>query len=198
MHVPELAPFQGAFKDLAAWCVGSGVPHAIIGGVATSLRSRPRTTQDIDVLILLDLPAWPEFLENGRAFGFEPRVADALAFARRANVLLLRHEPTGTPVDMTFGVLPFEQEAVERSQQIELSAGVTVRVPRPEDLLVMKAVAHRGKDMVDIEAILEAHPDLDLKRVRAWVADFAAVLESPEILADFERVAAGTRGPGKL
>jgi predicted nucleotidyltransferase len=193
VRVPELAPFLGAFKDLTGWCEGSGVPHAIIGGVAASLRSRPRTTQDVDVLIFLDLPAWPEFLEKGRTFGFVPRVADALAFARRANVLLLRHEPTGTPVDMSFGVLPFEQEAVERAQRIELTSGVTVRVPRPEDLLVMKAVAHRGKDLVDIEAILEAHPDLDLERARAWIADFAAVLEAPEIAADFERLIAKAR-----
>jgi hypothetical protein len=59
---------------------------------------------------------------------------------------------------------------------------------RAEDLVVMKALARRTRDIADIEAVLDAHPDLDLDRVRYWVGEFAAVLEAPEILEDLERM----------
>lgn len=64
---------------------------------------------------------------------------------------------------------------------IDVSPGVSIRVASPEDIIVMKAVAGRGRDIVDIENILQACPDLDVERVRRWVREFSAVLEMPKI-----------------
>ena len=50
----------------------------------------------------------------------------------------------------------------------------------------MKAVAHRPQDMADIEAVLAAHPKLNVRRARRWLREFAAALEMPEILNDLE------------
>ena len=61
-------------------------------------------------------------------------------------------------------------------------------MPAPEDLIIMKAVAHRQRDLIDIEAILDAHPKLNLKRIRKWVKEFSSVLEMPEILKDIEKM----------
>jgi ribosomal 50S subunit-associated protein YjgA (DUF615 family) len=63
-----------------------------------------------------------------------------------------------------------------------------VRVPTPEDLIISKAVAHRARDLVDVESILESHPQLDFNRIRTLVREFAAVLEMPEIFDDLEQV----------
>jgi hypothetical protein len=52
--------------------------------------------------------------------------------------------------------------------------------PLPENLIIMKAVAHRPQDLADIEAILVANLKLNLRRVRHWVREFAAALEMPE------------------
>jgi len=46
----------------------------------------------------------------------------------------------------------------------------------------MKAIAHRPRDMADIEAILDAQPQLDLRRVRRWVREFSTLLETPALL----------------
>ena len=45
-----------------------------------------------------------------------PRIENADEFARNNRVLLLKHQETGIPVDISLGVLPLEIEAVERSQ----------------------------------------------------------------------------------
>jgi hypothetical protein len=57
-------------------------------------------------------------------------------------------------------------------------------VTTPEDLIVFKAVAHRSKDLLDIEGIIRSHPNLDRERVERWVREFAAALEMPELWED--------------
>lgn len=52
----------------------------------------------------------------------------------------------------------------------------------------MKAVAHRLRDIADIEAILNVERNLDLARIRYWVSQFAGALEMPELVDDLERV----------
>lgn len=177
---------QGALTGLIEWLAGSNVPHAIIGGVAVSLIAQPRVTQDIDVVIWLPDEAWPELLTSGASFGFNPRIDQPLDFARRARVLLLRHEPSGISADISCGSLPFEREAIDRAITLHV-AGLTLKVSTPEDLIIMKAVAGRPRDRVDIESILDTNPQLDLERVRHWVREFANVLECPEMADDLEK-----------
>lgn len=62
----------------------------------------------------------------------------------------MRHEESGVDVDISLG-LPFEVEAVERSSEHQVGT-LTTRLPTPElILIILKAVAHRPKDMLDIE-----------------------------------------------
>lgn len=186
MAEPEdhLVPLLAALRDLVAWLQDAPTPGTVIGGVAASLLGRPRVTRDIDALVLLDESEWEAFLAKGTEFGFVPRLADALPFAHQARVLLVRHEASGIDLDMAFGALPFEEEAVARAVWHEVG-GIRIPLPLPEDLLIMKAVAHRPRDLADIEAILDAQPQLDLPRVRHWVREFSAALEAPELLRDF-------------
>jgi hypothetical protein len=162
------------------------VPGLVIGGLAVALLGRPRVTRDVDALVLLAEERWPAFLEAGSALGFVPRQPDTLAFAREARVLLVRHQATGIDVDVALGCLPFEKEAVARARVVQV-AGVSVPLPTPEDLVIMKAVAHRSRDLLDIDGLLAAHPDLDLRRVRRWVRAFAEALETPEIYDDLQQ-----------
>ena len=45
----------------------------------------------------------------------------------------------------------------------------------------MKAVAHRPKDIADIQAIAASHPSLDKERIRSWVEQFGEALELPNL-----------------
>lgn len=183
----ELAPLLSALADLARWFEAAKIRGIVVGGVAASLIGRPRLTYDVDALIVADETRWKDLLERGAPFGFHPRLADPLAFAARARVLLMRHEPSGVDVDIMFGALRFEEEAVAHRTLVTV-AGVTLPLPTPEDLIVMKAVAHRPRDLTDIEAILDAHPDLDVERVRRWVQEFARAAAMPEIWDDLQRL----------
>jgi len=184
-----LSPLIQALLDLIKWLQDRNVRGIIIGGVAASLLGRPRVTRDIDALVLLDSKWWDEFLKGGQQFGFVPRIGDPLVFAQKSRVLLVAHEPSGIDIDISFGILPFEEEAVDRAVNTEV-AGITIPLPTPEDLVIMKAVAHRPIDMLDIQSLMDAQVDIDLRRVRQWVREFSSVLEMPEIYTDLEKILA--------
>ena len=127
---------------------------------------------------------------NGAAsFGIVPRIPDALEFAARSRVLLLRHAKSEIDLDVAFTGLQFERVAVEKSR-VHKIAGIALRLPRVEDLLVMKAVAHRPKDLEDIRVLLAAHPDTDVVAVRRWVREFATATSMPDMLNDLDKVLA--------
>lgn len=180
---PLLAPIQ-ALQNLLSQFKDQGV---IIGGVAASLLGAPRYTVDLDAMILLGLEELPQLLEKAAALGIEPRIADPAAFTRRSRVLLLRHTASGTDIDLSLGILPFEVEMVERSSIVEIGV-LKLRLPTPEDLIIMKAVAHRPKDVEDIRAITNSHPDLDKERIRFWVEQFGEALDLPGLWKEIEKI----------
>jgi len=175
--------------DLMRWWKSQRTKGLIIGGLAVAILGRPRTTRDVDGVVILPESKWESFLSAGAKFGFIARIPDALAFAREARVLLVRHDASGIEVDISLGLLPFEAEAISRANTVEVG-GVAIPVPTPEDLIVMKAIARRDRDFADIEGLLKAHPRLDLSRIRTWSRAFAEGLEMPEIVEDLERLIA--------
>ena len=172
--IPLLAPVQ-ALQNLIMHFNNQGV---IIGGVAASLLGTPRYTVDLDAVFLLGFDELPRLLHDAAEQGIEPRIADPVVFARKSRVLLLRHTPSGIDIDISLGILPFEIEMVERSSLFEIGP-VKLRLPTPEDLIIMKAVAHRPKDLEDIRSIANSHPTLDRERIRFWVEQFGEALDLP-------------------
>lgn len=163
---------------------GRGV---IIGGIATGLLGKPRFTVDLDAMFLATINDAPRILNLAKEEGIEPRTDNVLEFAKKSHVLLLRHKKSGINIDISLGILPFEEEVVERS--IRHDAGVmAIRLPTPEDLIILKAVAHRPKDLEDIRTIVDNYETLDTKRIETWVKSFAEIMESPELWAQIEKI----------
>jgi len=187
--IETLVPLLSALRDLVAWLKANRVRGIIIGGVAASILGRPRVTHDVDALVLVDERKWNEFLTAGARFGFVSRVTNPLDFARRAKVLLVRHKTSGIDADVTLGTLPFEKEAITHAVWLNIK-GVHLPLPTPEDLVIMKAVAHRPRDLADIESIMDAHPKLNLRKIRRWVREFSTAVEMPDILNDVEKILA--------
>ena len=142
---------EDAVRALVAVLDASTVPYAIIGGIAVISRGVPRGTRDVDATLWgpdLDLPAVAKALG---AAGFKPRIEKAEEFARQRQVLLLNHTASGTPVDLMLAWLPFEQEAIERAERIEL-AGIKVPVATAEDLIIFTGEEHGFFDLADASA----------------------------------------------
>ena len=159
----------------------------IIGGIAVGLLGKPRFTADVDAMFLLSIQDIPRFLELANEEDIVPRTLNVEEFARKSRVLLLKHEPTNTEIDVSLGVLPFEEEMVERGE-IKSFANLSIRLPTPEDLIIMKAIAHRPKDLEDTRTLVDKYPALDHHRIERWVKDFAQALETPELWGQVEKI----------
>ena len=181
------ASLLAALADLVSWLESIHQPSMVIGGVAASALGRPRMTQDIDALALIPEASWQSSVTSAQQFGITPRIPGVVDFAQRSRVLLLHHLASGIDIDVIIGGLQFEREACGHSEIHDIG-GLRVRLPRVEDLLVMKAVARRPKDLQDIEGLLEAHPNLNLSLVRRWVSEFAAATAMPDMIEELEKI----------
>jgi Nucleotidyl transferase of unknown function (DUF2204) len=178
---PEsLTPFLAPLRAVQGLLDAFGGRGVIIGGIAASLLGKPRFTADVDAVILVEMDEIPRLLQQAAACGIQARIAGAEAFARKNRVLLLRHTASGIDIDISLGMLPFEIEMVARSRSLAMG-GLQLRLPSPEDLIILKAVAHRPQDLLDIDSVLASQPVLDKEYIRVWVQQFAEALEMPEL-----------------
>jgi len=174
-------------RELVALFDDLSIRYTTIGGIALAMVSEPRFTRDIDTVIWIEREDWGPFIQQAVNHGFEPRNKEPLDFAQQHRIFLLTHRNTGITVDISLGALPFEEEMINRSVIAEKDE-LRLKVPTPEDLIIMKIIAGRPKDLVDIASILKFHKNLDIKRVKFWVKQFAEVLEMPEILENLENL----------
>jgi len=186
------ATLLAALADLVKWLDDAKMPSMVIGGVAASVLGRPRLTQDVDALAILPEGDWANAVATAAHYGIHPRIENPLDFARRSRVLLMRHAESGIDIDVTFGGLSFEQTAIDNSAIHDIG-GLRVRLPRVEDLLIMKAIARRPKDLQDIEGLLAAHPEADVATVRQSIREFATAMSMSDMLDDFDNLVARSK-----
>ena len=166
------------------------VPNIFIGGVAVSLLGTPRFTADVDLIIDSSNVDLRKLITTCKKYRIEPRIKNALEFARKNRVLLMVHKPSRIDIDVSLGILPFEIDSIKNSKR-KMVSGVYINLPRLEDLIILKAVSHRLKDMNDIQNLLEIHPKMNKSYVLKIVRDFSKVLETPEILEDLKKIISG-------
>ena len=182
------AEFLDALRALCDGLHALGAPWMIIGGVAVIAHGVPRYTADVDATVATPAESLERALEVFADRSILPRIEGALAFARERQVLLLRHDPSGVNLDISLAWLPFEIEAIRRSETRDY-AGVTIRIPRPDDLVIYKLVAARPRDLEDAERLLLLHgASVDLPHITATVREFADALDDTGRLDTLNRL----------
>lgn len=149
------SPLRATLADAVAWLSSRGLPCALIGGLAVSLRGQPRMTVDVDIVVLATIDQALELVADLSTTPFAPLFEGVEDVVRRAFILPLRHRVTGVRLDIALGMSGFERQAVQRATPIVLGA-VSIPVVKIEDLLVMKAIAGRPQDEQDIRGLVRA------------------------------------------
>lgn len=157
---------------LAACLEEAGIPYAIGGAVAYGYWGAPRGTQDLDLNIFLAADQAGPALDVLIAAGVQLEREHALATVRE------RGDARGLygdmPVDIFFLSIPLHESAARRTVEVRL-LGRSIRILSAEDLVILKLLFFRGKDIVDIERVLAAlGAQLDRDYVRRWLIDCVA------------------------
>lgn len=190
---PEVARWNDTVEAVARLIDDLGGRGVLVGGTAFSLTTEARYTRDVDAMLFLGEEPVDKTVDLVLRRGFRARVKDPLEMARRQRMLLVTHPDQDVDVDLSLGWSPFEREMVERSS-LEVVNGVPLRLPTPDDLFIMKAIAGRDVDLLDMRRILQVHKTIDRERIRHWIRQFAEITECPEMLETAERLFADEPG----
>ncbi|WP_437713116.1 nucleotidyltransferase [Sorangium sp. So ce448] len=191
MHSPFvelLGALADVFSQLSAGWYLFGAQAALLHGAA-------RLTADVDVTV--DLQGRdPDVLAKAlSAAGFQMRVED-IGFTHRTRVLPVLHLATGIAADIVLAGPGLEELFLQRAQPHDID-GIRVPVACAEDMIVMKILAGRPKDVEDVVAIVAARKELKLDLVRSTLRMLEEALDRNDLLRELARAVARVQGAGE-
>jgi hypothetical protein len=159
-----------AVELLAAAFDAKSIRYALVGGLATSIRARPRFTQDADFVLTVPQVTLPGLLEELTKAGFEFDMSTVIRQYVQEHMTVLRYG--AVRVDWLKPVLPLYARAIADATPLTWTEGYSVLVATAESLILTKLVAFRPQDQMDIESLLSANRDsIDLEAIRSqWTA----------------------------
>jgi hypothetical protein len=129
--------------------------YVIIGGVAASIQGEPRTTRDVDVVVLVKSRGLSVLLRALADAGF--RVVPTRTYARLMTGSACKLSYSGKfSVDLRVASFRLDYSAVETRQEVTIF-GERIYICAPEELIVYKLARFSPLDVQDMRAILRTH-----------------------------------------
>jgi hypothetical protein len=155
----------GLFLHLGSLLTRAQIPHALIGGHAVNAWVEPRYTADIDITIQTDAAAANARLVSALGEGgFVRTLVHGEDLPSGPDFIRYKSQDGRVTLELQAAKTAFQRELIERARP--LRSGL-LRVATPEDLIVLKLIADRPKDQIDLLG-LAALPDLDWAYVDRW------------------------------
>jgi hypothetical protein len=172
--MPE-TKLEQVVEQLARVFARRKVCHALIGGLAVGLRSRPRATKDADFILHVPALAFPGLLEELVTEGFSLDVMDVIRrWSSDRYVVFFRDR---VRIDWMQPVLPLYANVLATAEA-KPWLDAELRVATAEGLILTKLLPFRPQDQTEIETLLIANRDeIDLSFIRR---EWSAVAEGEE------------------
>ena len=164
------------------------VPYAIMGGWAVRMYGLPRPTYDVDFTVALERERLPELYDGATEMGFtvpEQFVAgwvDTVAGMPLVKFRLYLID-RGIDIDVFLAESEYQQELMRRRRPHDLD-GQRVWFVSPEDLILLKVLAARPRDIGDVEDVLLAQSELDEVYMRRWARELGVAEKLDQVLAE--------------
>lgn len=191
---PGRSPLGDLFAALEAVFRRLDCRWYLFGAQAALLYGAARLTADVDVTVEAGDAEIRQLLDELGQAGFTPRVTDADQFIARTRVLPVSHTATSIPVDIIFAGPGLEVTFLDRAESHEIE-GVRVPVACAEDLVTMKVLAGRPKDVEDAVAIVAAASErIDATKIRDTLMLLEEALSQSDLLPRLDAILARARG----
>lgn len=177
-----------AMRSLIAVLERLGMEYAIMGGLAIRSYGVPRPTWDVDFTVAIERERLGEFYAAAEADGFtigEPYRAgwvDEVAGMPLVKLRTYQTEP-GVDIDVFLAESPFQKELLRRRRQAEVE-GANAWLVSVEDVLLLKLLANRPRDRIDIADVLFMQGQLDEVYLQEWAAKLGVQERLAEALAE--------------
>lgn len=173
-----MSPEEAAIHAVVAELEALAIPYMVTGSLASTHHGRPRTTQDVDLVIDPDEPQLRKLVSRLQEAGFyaDGDVAErALRQRRQFNAI---RPDTGIKIDLIVRKdRPHSVEELRRRARVELAGGTAVSLASPEDCILSKLEWSRKaggseKQIADVVGVLEVQGSrLDVDYIDRWARD---------------------------
>ena len=153
------------------------IPYAVMGGLAVRVYAIPRFTKDVDLTISVDREQLPKLFDALEVVGCEiPPAYRSGWLDSVAGLPLFKTEMYenghSIEVDLFVAETDFQQELINRRREIDIPEG-RIAFASPEDLILLKLLASRPRDLIDVQDILFTMGQLDTKYMERWASKLA-------------------------
>lgn len=147
------------------------VSAVLVGGLALPIWNYPRSTQDIDLLLLINNDQ--QLISICDSVDCQPRRRPAIVDLGSIRVLQAELRPPGEyieiDIDFLIGQSDFHTTVVNRAISIDYSElEFTIRVATCEDLILLKLQSSRLIDLADCRRLIELNSNLDWDHLNTW------------------------------
>lgn len=176
----------GVLRDVVTVLERLKVPYLIVGGVAQAVIGEPRVTQDLDCIVAVQPPGVHTLLDGLHNAGFAVNRATSLARIESMGTFSVKRGRWR--VDVILASTEFEQSAFQRAQRLRLY-DMEANLPTPEDMILLKLVPGREKDLLDAKTVIIRHRDrLDRSYLERWAQKLSDEAEDSRIWQTLQRL----------
>lgn len=164
-----------------------GIRYAVMGGLAVRAHAIPRPTYDVDFTIELPREKLPALYRAAEQLGYAVPEHQATGWIDEVQGLPVvkvqwHSGPRSVDIDIFLAESPFQVQLLDRSRRdAEDLAAVVVS---PEDLILLKLIAGRPKDRLDVADVLFIQGRLDEDYMRLWADRLGVAAELEAALAE--------------
>lgn len=188
------AAVPAALADLAAAFAQLQVRWYVFGAQAVIAAGVPRLSADLDVTVEVPRGGPRVLLAALATHGITLRdVGDVDLFIAETRVIPAVHGPSQLPIDVVLAGPGLEEDMLAR---VRLRTVGAVEIPFVDtaDLIALKLLAGRPKDLDDVRGLVRAAPaELSLAIARERVAELGALIDDSTLVATFDRLVAEAR-----
>jgi len=171
---------EDAYKKIVEFLNRGKYEYIIIGGIAAGTIGEARITGDIDVDIIISEENISSFLDKAAKAGFKISKKRCLESVKQRGVFQINCEHFH--IDFIIASTDVEISAFKRAEARKLY-GIKAFFPTPEDMILLKIIPGRDKDMVDVKNIILRHRDkLDTRYLKSWARKLCNEAENMRIL----------------
>lgn len=126
----------------------------------------PRSTADIDLTVQVDPQGLAQIRESLSRLGLETEKEFGADQASGPDFVRLVDQENSITIEIQLVKTEFQSQVIERAKDFG-----GVKVSTPEDLIVMKLIADRPKDRIDLLGLVGL-PDLNWEYIEHWVVEW--------------------------
>lgn len=181
---------EAAARDFVEIFDALQLPYALMGGLAVRAFGVPRPTYDVDVILAISSEGLPALFDAVEAAGYTVPEAYRRGWIDRiADIPLVKFRIyRGTPgesvdVDLFLVETEFQQRMMLRRFKSSVENLGEAWIISPEDLVLLKLVAGRPRDLGDIDDVRFMHGALDEGYMHQWAGRLGVQKELESLLA---------------